>query len=159
MYPFQDLLDLTRTSDVLQWLSPVNPTSCSTNTTEPIPFQCDTLTRIVSSDSKSSSIYSKDSSSTSYSKVSTVYYKGSSSRSPRRVRWADEKKIVSVYSKDSSTTSLTRVQWVDDKQIMSVHSFHDHEVWKHIQLVRTASVQVANMRPGVSDTREVYIFL
>jgi hypothetical protein len=40
MRTFQDLLDLTKASDVLQWLSP-DPTSSFTNGTEPISWQCD----------------------------------------------------------------------------------------------------------------------
>ena len=35
---FKDLLDLTKASDVIQWLSP-DPTSSSTNATEPISWQ------------------------------------------------------------------------------------------------------------------------
>ena len=154
MRTFQDLLDLTKAFDVLQWLSP-DPTSSSTNATEPISLQCDTLTRAPSADSKSSSVSSKASSSTSHSKASTVYYTGSSPRSARRVRWADEKKNVSVCSKDSSST--TRVQRVDEKQIVPVHSFHEHEARKHIQLARTAAAQEENMKGGVPDTREVYM--
>jgi hypothetical protein len=143
---FQDLLDLTKASDVLQWLSP-ETTSSSTNATEPISLQCYTVTRASSSVSKSSSVSSKDASSTSYSKESTDY-RGSSSRSPTRVRWADEQKIASAYSKGSS--SPTRVQRADKKEIVSVRSFHEHEAWKHIQLARTAADHVEN--------REVYMF-
>ena len=46
---FQDLVDLTKASDMLVWLSP-DPTSSSTNPTELISWQCDTLTREPSSE-------------------------------------------------------------------------------------------------------------
>ena len=153
---FQDLLDLTKASDVLQWLSP-DATSTSTSATDPVSWQCDTLTRAPSSASKSSSVSSMDSSSTSHSKSATGYYQGSSSSSPMRVRWADEKKIVSLYSKGSS--SPTRVQRADGKQIVSDCSFHEHEARKHIRLARTAAAQVANLPHGVPDiTEKVYMF-
>ena len=146
MRTFQDLLDLTKASDVLQWLSP-DPTSSSTNGTEPISWQGDTLTRAPSPDSNSFSVSSKEPSSTSYSKASTVYSKDSSSTTPTRVRWADEKKIVSVYPKGSSSPSL--VHWADEKQIekqnVPVRSSHEHEARKHIQLARTAAAQVGKI--------------
>ena len=146
MGTFQDLLDLTKASYVLQWLSP-DATSSSANATDPVSWQCDTLTRAPSSASKSSSVSSKDSSSTSHSKSATSYYQGSSSSSPTRVRWTDEKKIVSVYSKDSSCP--TQVQRADEKQIVSDRSFHEHEARKHIQLARTAAGQVGKMKNDV----------
>jgi hypothetical protein len=115
------------------------------------------LTRAPSSASKSSSVSSKDSSSTSHSKSATSYYQGSSSSSPTRVRWADEKKIVSVYSKGSSCP--TRVQRADEKQIVSDRSFHEHEAQKHIRLARTTAAQVANLPTGVPDTtRKLYMY-
>jgi hypothetical protein len=138
MHTFQDLLDLTKAFDVLQWLSP-DPTSSSTNGTEPISWQGDTLMLAPSSDF--------DSSSTSYSKTSMVCSKGSSSTSPTRVRWADEKKIVTVYPNGSS--SPTREQWTEEKKIVPVRSSHEHETWKHIQLARTAADQVGKMKNGV----------
>ncbi len=78
---------------------------------------------------------------------STVYSKGSSSKSPTRVRWADETTIVTVYSKGSS--SPTREQWTEEKKIVSVHSSHEHEAWKHIELARTSAGQVGKMKHGV----------
>jgi hypothetical protein len=105
------------------------------------------LTRAPSPDSNSFPVSSKDSSSTSYSKTSTVYCKDSSSATPARVRWADEKKIVSVYPKGSSFP--TREQWTEEKKIVPVRSSHEHEARIHIQLERTAAAQVAKLPPGL----------
>ena len=95
------LLDLTKASDVLQWLSP-DPASSSNvlpSFDEMAPEVCEDQNDEALNFHRLSS---KDSLSTSYSKASTVYSKGSSSRSPTPVRWADEKKIVSVFSRGSS---------------------------------------------------------
>ena len=140
MRTFQDLLDLTKASDVLKWLLP-DPTSSFTNGTEPISWEGDTLTRAPSSESNSLSVSSKESSSTSYSKTSTLYSKGSSLTSPTRVRWADEKKIVTVYYPKGSS-SPTMEQWTEEKKIVPVRSSHEHEARKHIELAHTSAGQV-----------------
>jgi len=157
MCTFQDLLDLTKApdvlldmtkaSDVLQCLSP-GPTSSSN-----VQQSFDEMVTEVCQDEHDNEalnfhrLSSEDLSSTSYSKASTVYSKGSSSRSPTRVRWADEKKIVSVYARGSS--SPTRVQCADAKKSLSVRSSHEHEARKHIHLARTAAGQVSNVSPCV----------
>jgi len=144
---FQDLLDLTKAFDVLQWLSP-DPTSSAN-----VQPSFDEMVTEVCEDHHDDEalnfhrLSSKDSSSTSYSKAATIYSKGSSSGAPTRVRWADEKKIVSVYARGSS--SPRRVQCADAKKSLSVRSSHQHEARKHIHLARTAAAQVSNASPCV----------
>jgi len=135
MRTFQDLLDLTKASDVLQWLSPDTTTS-STNGTEPILWQGDTVTRAPSSYSNSFSVSGPPRTHRQHRTTRRRLY-------TPRVRRQHLQRAVGRRKKDCDCLPqglvISSARAVGRKKIVPVCSSHEHEAWIHVQLERTAA--------------------